>query len=72
MAEEKVANFEVTERKSIIGVRESKPKRSPKSALLSLITVECHLNVVEVVSSDLFILEPNVPFFYFDLLPSRD
>lgn len=35
--------------------------------------VECHLDVVEVISSSLIIPKPNVcEFFYFDLLHRRD
>ena len=34
--------------------------------------VECHLDVVEVISSSLIIPKPNVSFFYFDLLPHHD
>ena len=36
--------------------------------------VECHLDVVEVISSSLIIPKPNMSceFFYFDLPPRRD
>ena len=34
--------------------------------------VECHLDVVEVISSSLIIPKPNVSFFYFDLLPRHE
>ena len=34
--------------------------------------VECHLDVVEVISSSLIIPKPKVSFFYFDLLPRHE